>query len=230
MGVHLTLTSEWSTYRWAPISTKNPSSGLMDEAGYFRHRAYQAQAYGDPEAVRVELHAQLERALSAGIDVTHIDTHMGTLAHPKFIPAYVQLGQQHKIPVMLPANGERDLQQLGLTEEIAANAARFIKQEVNTRELIQIDRIIGLRLDQPQERLEQAKSAFDSLQPGMTHFVIHPAKDSPELRAATPTTWECRVRDYETFLSEELRAHIKTLGIQVIGYKPLRELIQNQET
>jgi predicted glycoside hydrolase/deacetylase ChbG (UPF0249 family) len=229
MGVHLTLTSEWKTYRWGPISTSDPSSGLIDEAGFFRHRAHQAQAYGDPVAVKVELKAQLERALSAGIDVTHIDTHMGTLAHPKFIPAYVQLGQQHKLPVMIPTRGENDLQELGLDSETAENAARFLREEVNMQDLVQIDRVVGLRLDQPQERLEQAKSAFNSLQPGLTHFVIHPAKDSPELRAATPTTWECRVKDYEAFRSEELRTHIKNLGIQIIGYKPFRELIQKQK-
>jgi hypothetical protein len=153
---------------------------------------------------------------------------MGTLAHPKFIPAYVQLSQEHKIPAMIPADGEKDLQELGLDSETAANAARFLREEVSTQELLQIDHVIGLRLDQPQDRLEQAKTAFDSLPPGLTHFVIHPAKDSPELRAATPTTWECRVRDYETFLSEELRTHIKNLGVQIIGYKPLRELIQKQ--
>lgn len=226
MGVHLTLTSEWSTYRWGPISTSDPSSGLIDEGGYFYHRAHQAQAYGDPGAVQVELEAQVERALSAGIDVTHIDTHMGTLAHPKFIPAYVQLAQENKLPAMIPADSENDLQELGLDSETAANAARFLREEINTQELLQIERVIGLRLDRPRERLEQAKSAFDSLQPGLTHFVIHPAKDSPELRAATPTTWECRVKDYETFRSEALRAHIKNLGIQIIGYKPLRELIR----
>jgi predicted glycoside hydrolase/deacetylase ChbG (UPF0249 family) len=229
MGVHLTLTSEWKTYRWGPISTSDPISGLIDEEGYFHHRAHQAQAYGDPDAVQVELKAQLERALSTGIDVTHIDTHMGTLAHPKFIPAYVQLAQEYKIPAMIPAHGENDLQELGLDSVTAANAARFLREEVNMQDLIQIDRVIGLRLDQPKERLEQAKSAFNSLHPGLTHFVIHPAKDSPELHAATPTTWECRVRDYETFLSEELRAYLKNLGIHVIGYKSLQELIQKQK-
>ena len=229
MGVHLTLTSEWKTYRWGPISTRDLSSGLLDEEGYFHHRAHQAQAYGDASAVQIELKAQLERALAAGIDVTHIDTHMGTLAHPKFIPAYIQLSQEHRLPAMIPTDGENDLQELGLDSETAANAARFLKEDVNSDGLLQIDRVIGLRLDKPKERLIQAESAFDSLKPGLTHFVIHPAKDSPELRAATPTTWECRVKDYETFRSEELRIHIKNLGIQVIGYRPLRELIRASE-
>jgi predicted glycoside hydrolase/deacetylase ChbG (UPF0249 family) len=229
MGVHLTLTSEWKTYRWGPISTSDPSTGLIDEDGYFHHRAHQAQANGDPGAVQIELKAQLERALEAGIDVTHLDTHMGTLAHPKFIPAYIQLGRTHNIPVMIPVDAENDLQELGLDHETTASTAHFIQQEVNTRELIQIDRIKGLRLDQPRERLAQAESTFDALQPGLTHFVIHPAKDSPELRAATSYTWQCRVGDYEVFRSEEFRSYIKNIGIQVIGYRPLRKLLQEQD-
>jgi hypothetical protein len=126
---------------------------------------------------------------------------------------------------MIPVDAENDLQELGLDHETTARTAQFIKQEVNTKELIQIDHVKGLRLDQPQNRLAQAKSAFDSLQPGLTHFVIHPAKDSPELRAASPSTWQCRVGDYEVFRSKELRAYIKKIGIQVIGYRPLRNLL-----
>jgi len=35
LGVHLTLTSEWDSYRWGPISTRDPASGLIDDEGYF---------------------------------------------------------------------------------------------------------------------------------------------------------------------------------------------------
>jgi chitin disaccharide deacetylase len=33
LGVHATLTSEWQTYRWGPVSTRAPASGLMDAEG-----------------------------------------------------------------------------------------------------------------------------------------------------------------------------------------------------
>ena len=229
VGVHLTLTSEWNTYRWGPISTRDPATGLLDESGYFHHRAHQVQAHGNPQAVQIELRAQLQRALDAGIDVTHIDTHMGALAHPKFLPAYIRLALLHHLPAIIPFDGEGDWQVLGLDAETAANAARFVREYVNDHELLQIDHFVGLRLDQPQERFAQAKSAFRSLQPGLTHFVIHPAQDTPELRTATPSTWQSRVGDYEVFRSEKLRAYIKDLGIKIIGYKALQQISSNYQ-
>jgi hypothetical protein len=58
----------------------------------------------------------------------------------------------------------------------------------------------------------------------VTHWIIHPSKDTPELRAIA-SDWRCRVADYQTFLSDELRAHIRDIGVQVIGYRAIQQLI-----
>jgi predicted glycoside hydrolase/deacetylase ChbG (UPF0249 family) len=84
IGVHLTLTSEWDAYRWGPLSTRDPASGLLDADGYFPRTTAAVQA-ADPEAATRELEAQVARALAAGIDVTHVDTHMGAVNHPRLI-------------------------------------------------------------------------------------------------------------------------------------------------
>ncbi len=64
MGVHLTLTSEWESYRWGPISTRDPGSGMIDFEGCFYRTSEQAQEHGDPGAVQLELRAQVERAIA----------------------------------------------------------------------------------------------------------------------------------------------------------------------
>jgi len=225
LGVHLTLTSEWDSYRWGPISTRDPASGLIDEEGYFYHRSEGVHEHGDPEAVQLELQAQVARALAAGIDVTHVDTHMGAVARIKFIPAYVQLALQHRLPLMILRLDEAGWREMGLDGETAAFATQFVRQ-LEAQGLPLLDRLEMLPLDRPADRVEQAKDAFDALPPGLTHFAIHPAQDTPELRAITPD-WQSRVADYRAFTSRELRDYVRDSCVQVIGYRVLRELMRS---
>jgi predicted glycoside hydrolase/deacetylase ChbG (UPF0249 family) len=233
LGVHLTLTSEWEGYRWGPISTRDPASGLMDETGYFHPRSGEVYMQAGTEAVQLELEMQVDRALAAGIDVTHVDTHMGAVGHPKFIPAYIQLALQRGLPPMmfrLDEAGWLRLRmgrpELGIDSEGATLAAAFV-QQLEAQGVPLLDNLVGLPLDQPENRMALAKGAFDSLKPGLTHFIIHPAQDTPELRAIT-LDWRSRVGDYQVFMSEELRDYIRDSGIRVIGYRALRDLMRSE--
>lgn len=223
MGVHLTLNSEYEGYRWGAISTRDPASGLIDQEGYLYRQPEQVQEHGDPEAVQREILMQVERALSAGVDVTHIDTHMGTVAHPKFAPGYVQLALLYRLPLLFLRLDEAGWREMGIDGEIATMAAQFV-QQLEAQGLPLLDHLTMLPLDQSADRVEVAKKTFDSLPPGLTHLIIHPAQDTPELRAATPS-WPGRVADYRAFTNEELRDHVKRTGVQVIGYRALRELM-----
>lgn len=224
LGVHLTLTSEHDHCRWGPISTRDPASGLIDEEGYFYRQSEQVQEHGDAAAIQLELQAQVDRALGAGIDVTHIDTHMGAVAHPKFIPAYVQLALQQGLPPMILRLDEAGWRKMGMDSETAAIAAQFV-QQLEAQGLPLLDHLVALPLDQPTDRVELAEKTFGSLPPGLTHFIIHPAQDTPELRAITPN-WQGRAADYQAFTSGELRDYVKNSGVQVIGYRALRELMR----
>jgi hypothetical protein len=223
MGVHLTLTSEWDTYRWAPVSTRRNDSGMIDAEGYFYRRSEDTQSNGDPESVQTELQTQLDRAISAGIDVTHVDTHMSTVAHPKFVNGYIQLAIQNRLPFLFPRQDELGFIKLGMdpeTASIAANSVSYLEEQG----IPLVDYAAGLELDKPHARLEQAKQAISDLPSGITHFIIHPSKETPELMAITPD-WHSRVADYHTFMDERLRQHINNSGIQIIGYMALKELL-----
>lgn len=223
LGIHLTLTSEWKTYRWGPISTRDPASGMIDEEGFFHSKAEAAQEKGDPTAVEMELNAQVERAIQAGIVPTHMDTHMGTVAHPKFMGIYIQLAMQHRLSPMVFRMDEAGWQAAGMKPDFAKMAAEFV-QQLEASGLPLLDSLGGMKLDSDQDRLERTKQAFSNLQPGITHFIIHPSKDTPELRAITPD-WRCRVADYQNFMNEELRQHIQATGVHVIGYRALKEFM-----
>jgi len=66
---------------------------------------------------------------------------------------------------------------------------------------------------------------FDELRPGLTMLILHPAQDTPELRAISPD-WRSRVANYQACLSSELRDYVRQSGVQVIGYRPLREALR----
>jgi len=225
MGVHATLTSEWNTYRWGPLSTRDPDSGLLDEEGFFHRSTQETQANANPEAVLVELQTQIARALAWSIDVTHLDTHMGAVAHPKFFPAYYQAAVQHNIAVMIPRGEAAVYQEMGLDAETAAGFAALTSQ-LEEQGLPLVDAILSLPLDEPEGQIDLAKKLLGDLPTGLTHFIIHPCIDSPELRAITPD-WQSRAANYQTFMSREIKEFLKNSGIQVTGYRALRNLIRS---
>lgn len=228
MGVHLTINSEWRAYRWGPVSTRDSSSGLMDASGYFFDDTEAVWEHSNVEAVSKELRAQVKRALAAGIDVTHIDSHMGALFHPKFIDAYLELAWEFQLPALYLRQDVAGLRQLGVDAE---KAAQFVQQvpSLEARGMPLIDNLCMLPLDQPEDRRKKAEQVLDSLSPGISLVLIHPVKDTPELRAAAwAEDWPNRVADYQTFMDEELRDYVQQSDIHLIGYRTLRELMRRE--
>ena len=89
VGVHLTLNAEHDRYRWGPI-TQAPS--LLDGDGGFPRTVTDVWDHADLDEVRRELPAQVERAILWGFDVSHLDSHMGTLQlRPEFFDVYLDL-------------------------------------------------------------------------------------------------------------------------------------------
>ncbi|MGZ3873281.1 MAG: polysaccharide deacetylase family protein [Mucilaginibacter sp.] len=106
-GLHLTLTSEWSNYRWGPLAGKAAVPGLTDKEGCFYPTVLSVYFNAKGEEIDKEIRAQLDRALSMGFKPTHLDSHMGTLfAKDAFMEKYLQLGIEKKIPVMFPGGDD----------------------------------------------------------------------------------------------------------------------------
>ena len=225
MGVHATLNAEWESYRWGPVSTREAGSGLMDEAGYF-HRWHQAvYDHARPEAVAVEVNAQVERALAAGIDVSHVDSHMGTIMSPLFIQSYVQAAAGRLMPSLLPRVGAQGLEMMGASaEERMASAP--IMQQFEAMGLPMMDGLFSMPLDQPSGQMDIAKNLLGNLPEGITHFILHPSIDTAELRAIAPD-WESRVENYNTFMSDELKKFLESEDLRLIGYRAIRDALRN---
>lgn len=225
MGVHLTVNCEWEGYRWGPISTSDPATGLLDEQGYFPAQPPVVAERADPEAVATELRAQVARALAAGIEATHVDAHMGAVLHPRFARSYCEVAQEHRLPAFfLSREGEERLHERGFSRLFAGDHSQ-LRHELEAQKLPLFDDIVMMPLNDPVDQVALMKHLFANLRPGLTVLILHPAVDTPELRAITPD-WPSRVANYEACLSVELRDYIRQTGVQVIGYRPLRELLR----
>lgn len=224
MGVHLTLTCEVDSYRWGPISTRESASGLLDSEGYFHRDNEAVFLNAHPEFVQAELQAQVDRALAAGIDVTHIDTHMGTVIHPKFIQAYGMLAVMYRLPLLALRLDENGHIAMGMDQETAASASAMVSQMEEMGVPLH-DGISWVNLEITDDRPSHYKKLFQDLPAGLSRIYIHPAKDTPETRAISDD-WKSRVEDYQTFMDQELCEFIRQLGVHIIGYRPLRELMQ----
>ncbi|MBV8304601.1 MAG: ChbG/HpnK family deacetylase [Acidimicrobiia bacterium] len=223
VGVHLTLTSEWDGYRWAPVFARDPASGLVDEEGYF-HRNQDRWRGIDPVAVRAEAGAQIDRALAAGLDLTHVDSHMFAVLDPALAVDYVGLGAAHGLPVLMT----RQPQWVAILSEpvIAGWEQQGLPVFDHLREMPLGDGD-GDGDEPARAGLDAARRLFDELPPGLTYLITHPAHDTPELRAVA-RDWRQRAADFETFSRPELGEHLRRIGVQVISWRPLRELLRSR--
>lgn len=215
MGVHLTLNSEWDTFRWSPLSTHNPASGLIDDGGYFHSRSEPTQQRATPHAVESELVAQIERALAADFDITHLDTHMLTLYHPRLLPAYLRVAEKFRLPAFLLHPNNAIMQSMPPKIKKMIYAAQ-------ERGMPLFDHFDCFTLGAHTNRLAEARRVFSSLPAGLGAVVFHPLRDTPEARAMAPD-WQCRVADHRVFMNDRLRRLIADSGVHVISYRQLRD-------
>lgn len=216
VGVHLTLTSEWDGYRWGPLSTRDPASGLLDDDGYFYRNQDQWRSV-DPRAIRVEVEAQVDRAVAAALDVTHIDCHMFSMMRRALVEEYVSVGFDRQLPVLMTRQPQWVA---ALSEEAIAGWER--------QGLPVFDHLREMPLTGPAVgRLDLTKRLFSELPPGLTYLITHPATDTAELRTIA-ADWPHRVADFDTFRDGGLAQFLRGAGIQVIGWRPLRELMRTR--
>lgn len=225
LGVHITLTSEWGQYRWRPISTCNQESGLIDSQGYFHASSIEVQNNANPIYVREEISAQINATILAGLIPTHIDTHMGAVAHPKYMFDYINAGLSRNIPPMLFRLTKDEWIEFGL-DEASATLVETLLINLEEQGIPLSDHLRSIPLDQPDDRYTQAIKIFENLPPGITHFIIHPAEETPELKAITPD-WASRVGDFNLFRDKAIHDYLKNKGIHTIGYKDMKSVLPN---
>lgn len=215
LGVHLVHTSEWKWYRWRPLAPRELVPGLIDPDGYFWRSVEEVYARSNPEEALVEGRAQIRRALAAGMDLTHLDSHMGALQYDaRYMETYLKLAVEFDLPVRMASQSL--LVRFGQPDLRAGFAARGI---------VFPDRLVHEELkDEAKDVKGFWMRMVRELKPGVTEFYVHAAQPTEELQAITGT-WKTRGAEYELLAGDaEFRRLIESESVTLIGYRPLRDL------
>ena len=217
-GVHLTHTSEWAYYRWCTVASKDSVKGLIAKDGYM-HRSTQAvHANATVEEALIEGRAQIQRLIDAGVPITHIDSHMGTMQLDlNFFKAYVQLAAEFNVPMRMAS--QKTMEKFGAGEVRKALTAQgfvftddYIYEEVETGAYAKGN------------TKEFWMNIIKNLKPGVTELFVHGTVFSDESRAITGSAKK-RAEEYECFVNDpDIKKLLKDECIILISYRPLLEL------
>ena len=218
LGVHLTLNAEWEHYRWGPVAGRSAVPSLVDGDGYLYRTAQETRDKARPEEGEIELRAQIDCALAAGVDVTHIDSHMGTVLAHEFVPSYAKLALEYGVPafVVRPRPARRHELPEGFQTALSL-------LEAAGWPLLDGYEVDSLSFD-PGAGLAHNRARIAKLRPGVSYLICHAAKDGEELRAIAP---EAHCREFErTFYGGELgRSELAEAGVKTIGMREIRDLL-----
>jgi predicted glycoside hydrolase/deacetylase ChbG (UPF0249 family) len=217
LGLHLTLTSEWTSFRWGPVTPKDRVASLLDKNGYFYLTETEAAAQANPKEVELEIRAQIERARAFGIQPTHLDSHMGTLYQNKALfEVFLRVARDYKLPVRIAKEW--------------FSRTDFLPSSLKEDDVF-IDRILDINPTvAPNDWPKFYSDAIKNLQPGITEVVIHLAYDDAEMRGATfdhpdwGAAW--RQRDFDFFTSEAFRQLLKENQIKLVTWREIGKLLQ----
>ncbi len=220
-GVHLCQTSEWQVYRWGPVAPREQVPNLIDPEGYFWHETPQVYARGNPQESYLEARAQVAKALAAGIDVTHLDSHMGVLQmNPAYLDKYLQLAVDFDLPLRMASQATFE----------AGNAPK-VRSEFAARGIVFPDDFIWDDLaDEPKDVKGYWMRKLAGLKPGVTELYIHAGQPTDELKAITHS-WAVRTAEFEAFTRDpDVRAVVERAKIVRIGWRPLRDLQRKERS
>jgi predicted glycoside hydrolase/deacetylase ChbG (UPF0249 family) len=217
LGVHLTLTSEWDGPRWGPILDEAKVRSLTNADGSFWRSTAEVFSFCQPEEAEAEMRAQIECALAAGIDVTHLDSHMFILHSRRkdLQQVYIRLARDYALP--LRAAARTLMHWYGF---------QSLPDQADSLGILHPDNFAVLSRVRPSLAPFFWSTLLKNLPHGLTEICCHPAYASgalPGIAADAPL----READFRFFTSEDARQIIEDNGIRLVGYRMLRDAMRS---
>ncbi len=216
-GLHLTITSEWKDYKWGSSHSNTEVPSLINDYGYFYPLVDSVVVHANAADVEKEIIWQIEKALMFGIDVTHLDAHMGAvMSTPEFLEIYIRKGRKYRVPVLL----SREIESFNQVQS---------KMELTSKDVI-VDNVYQVNPDSFKSGMEAYYTdVLNNLEPGLSCILIHLATNNDEMKAVTKEhpDWgsEWRQNDLDFFTSDKARELIEKNNIIMVTWRELRDKI-----
>jgi predicted glycoside hydrolase/deacetylase ChbG (UPF0249 family) len=215
LGLHLTLSSEWKSYRWGSVAPRDQVPSLFDSPGYLWPETELAASNIKPGEAEREIRAQIERAIAMGIHPTHLDSHMGVLfARPELFAVYAKVAREYKLPFLAVQSSD---------------APKELMSLLTDKDIVLDSVVIANPTIAPGEWKKFYANAIQNLKPGVTEIIVHLGHDDAELQAVTVdhpdygAAW--RQRDYNVVTSPEFKKALEDNHVILIHWKDLKGLL-----
>jgi hypothetical protein len=213
LGIHLALTSEWTTFRWGPLTAREQVPSLLDADGYLPLLENTVGQRAKPEEAEKELRAQIEFAGKAGIRISHFDSHMNSLNQTGALhELYRKLARESGVPIRwdrtmtVPSGGTMPAEEILVDGTIA----------------------VGPGVD-PNKWRATYQALLAPLPPGVYLMVVHLGYADEEMWGATADhpDWGASWRRYDLDLvrSPEFRQFLKDQRFVVVSWKDVAKAL-----
>ena len=207
IGVHLTLTCEYLGYRWRGLTN---GASLHDGEGFFPTTTAVALQRVDAADARVECRVQIETALSWGVDVTHLDSHMDVVqARTDLYEIYLDLAEEFGLPVRMFSWEGTEKQGFQTRERAEARGLLFNEYLV---------------YPWPRRTRDVFFDEIPTLPAGVSEIFAHPVLDGEELRAYDTENADIRAHDAVCLTDRTVSDLLDQHSIKRISFRELREL------
>jgi predicted glycoside hydrolase/deacetylase ChbG (UPF0249 family) len=163
LGLHLALTSEWKTFRWGSVESRDKVPSLLDSAGTLWPLTALVAKNAKPQEAEQELRAQVKQAMALGIHPTHLDSHMGsTFATPELFAAYVKVAHEFHLPFLAVRLNDERAKLLSLLSD---------------KDIVVDSVVIANPSVRPDQWKEFYLDAVKNMKPGLTEIIVHLGHD-----------------------------------------------------
>jgi predicted glycoside hydrolase/deacetylase ChbG (UPF0249 family) len=195
VGVHLTLCEGRPLGPAAPLGELCRADGEFHDGLLPLVRSYAARRL-PVAAIRDEWRRQLERALLAGLPLSHLDGHKHVHALPPLLTVAVELATEYRVPYLrapAAALSRAALRRAPAWLVIAGLGARA-RRIVRAAGLLTCDHFVGFA-ESGGLTVDHLVTAIGAAGPGLTEIMTHPAVRTPAVQAlGARYSWARRYR------------------------------------